>query len=440
MEAGPAEFVDFRVLTPGDKIHDTEVTQEGLVYFPSYMTGFYNGSYSAEVWAHHPSTFVKYAAESTWSYSKVVAWQDKENCLPGIVQFAPFYYMDGVGGWDNTQADGLVTITFPGYVPSDYSLSLFANGMKVVDGKAYPVIDAIFGENVAEMQMVVLKGHYQNLTAVWSQVPALIAAGSVKAQTVEANKAMGLAKDYNTNTLFGDTFIRGTENTVVFAKYMAKDATAPTYKVIKLADLLAKDVKVNSTKVLAATDAAIAEALLVVVDYEYKAPTTTPTTTTPYIVAASAPEYVVEGDKIFQIFTAVDLNNAGAPVQYKAAATTTLSITKGNIYNLTVVDGLVTAAAPETWAKGSVQAKVADLLLVKYAGASDASLVEIKGEAAKTYFATNCKIIVKNGDAYTAGNVDSLIVAKKTDSLFNDNIQYVLDGAKFTYIIVDLAK
>lgn len=186
MEAGPAEFVDFRILTPGDKIHDTEVTQEGLVYFPSYMTGFYNGSYSAEVWAHHPSTFVKYAAESTWSYSKVVAWQDKENCLPGIVQFAPFYYMDGVGGWDNTQADGLVTITFPGYVPSDYSLSLFANGMKVVDGKAYPVIDAIFGENVAEMQMVVLKGHYQNLTAVWSQVPALIAAGSVKAQTVEA--------------------------------------------------------------------------------------------------------------------------------------------------------------------------------------------------------------------------------------------------------------
>lgn len=186
MDAGPAEFVDFRVLTPGDKIYDTEVTQEGLVYFPSYMTGFYHSSYGAEVWAHHPSTFTKYAAESTWSYSKVVAWQDKENCLPGIVQLAPFYYMDGVGGWDNTQADGVITITFPGYVPSDYSLSLFANGMKVVDGKAYPVIDAIFGENVAEMQMVVLKGHYQNLTAVWSQVPALIAAGSVKAQTVEA--------------------------------------------------------------------------------------------------------------------------------------------------------------------------------------------------------------------------------------------------------------
>ena len=186
MEAGPAEFVDFRILTPGDKIHDTEVTKEDLVYFPSYMTGFYNGTYSAEVWAHHPSTFVKYAAEDTWTHSKVVAWQDKENCLPGIVQFAPFYYMDGVGGWDNTAYDGVVTITFPGYTPSDYSLSLFSNGMQVVDGKAYPVIDAIFGENVAEMQMVVLEGHYQNMTAVWSQVPALIAAGAVKAQTVEA--------------------------------------------------------------------------------------------------------------------------------------------------------------------------------------------------------------------------------------------------------------
>ena len=36
---------------------------------------------------------------------------------------------------------------------------------------------------------------------------------------------MGLAKVYNTtNTLFGDTFIRGTENTVVFAKYTDKVA------------------------------------------------------------------------------------------------------------------------------------------------------------------------------------------------------------------------
>ncbi|MBR4954375.1 MAG: hypothetical protein IKY46_00505, partial [Clostridia bacterium] len=216
------------------------------------------------------------------------------------------------------------------------------------------------------------------------------------------------------------------------------DKGAVSFKVIKLADLKGTN---YTTKVLAATDAAIGEALLVVADYSYKAPTTTTTTTTPYIVAASAPEYVVEGDKIFQIFTAVDLNNAGAPVQYKAAATTALTIAKGTIYNLTVVDGLVTAAAAETWAEGSVQAKVADLLLVKYAGADAASLVEIKGTNAKNYFADNCKIIVKNGDAYSVGSVDSLIVAKKTNSVFNNNIKYVLDANnEFTYIIIDLAK
>lgn len=259
-----------------------------------------------------------------------------------------------------------------------------------------------------------------------------------KAQTVEANKAMGLAKVYNTtNTLFGDTFIRGTENTVVFAKYTDKDGKV-SYKTIKLADLKGTN---YTTKVLAATDAAIAEALLVVADYSYKAPTTETVTTTPYIVAVSAPEYIVEGDKIFKTFKAIDLNKAGEAVEYKAAADTALTIEAGKIYNLTTENGLVKTATEETWAEGSVQAKVADLLLVKYAGASDASLVEIKGTNAKNYFADNCKIIVKNGSAYTAGNVDSLIVAKKTNNVFNNNIKYVLDtNNEFTYIIIDLAK
>ena len=68
-------------------------------------------------------------------------------------------------------------------------------------------------------------------------------------------------------------------------------------------------------------------------------------------------------------------------------------------------------------------------------------IVEGEGTNAKNYFADNCKIIVKNGDAYTAGNVDSLIVAKKTDSVFNNNIKYVLDtNNEFAYIIIDLAK
>ncbi len=259
-----------------------------------------------------------------------------------------------------------------------------------------------------------------------------------KAQTVEANKAMGMVKAYNTtNTLFGDTFIRGTENTVVFAKYTDKDGKV-SYKTIKLADLKGTT---YSTKVLAATADTIGEALLVVAEYAYKAPTTETVTTTPYIVAVSAPEYIVEGDKIFKTFKAIDLNKAGEAVEYKADAATALTIEAGKIYNLTTENGLVKTATEETWAEGSVQAKVADLLLVKYAGESDASLVEIKGTNAKNYFADNCKIIVKNGSAYTAGNVDSLIVAKKTNNVFNNNIKYVVDAAgEFTYIIIDLAK
>ena len=36
---------------------------------------------------------------------------------PGQVQFAPYYYMDGVGGWNQSQSNGIVVITFPGYTP-----------------------------------------------------------------------------------------------------------------------------------------------------------------------------------------------------------------------------------------------------------------------------------------------------------------------------------
>ena len=267
--------------------------------------------------------------------------------------------------------------------------------------------------------------------------------GDVNDGVLTVDNTIGKQAEYQTNTMFKDTLIRGTENTLVFAKY-TNDKNKVSYKVIKLADLLAADTTQVSTKIVAATKASIGEALLVVAEYKYeKDEVVAGEPETPYVVIATAPEYVVEDGKVYQVFTAVDLNNAGAAKSYKAAASVDLKLVKANaIVELTVVDGLVTvAAAPEaTWVDGSVQAKVADLLLVDY-NVKDEAPAELV-ENTNKFFAKNCKIIVKNGTAYTAGTYADLVVAKQdADNNYKANISYVLnDAGAFTYVIIDLAK
>lgn len=105
----------------------------------------------------------------------------------GIISFpvGTVYIADDDGEYAMNRS-GLFRLVMPGVELADYSLSLLANGMKVIDGEAFPVVDAIFGADVAQLQMAVLDGHYQNMESVWSQVPALIEAGQVKAVTVDA--------------------------------------------------------------------------------------------------------------------------------------------------------------------------------------------------------------------------------------------------------------
>lgn len=105
----------------------------------------------------------------------------------GIISFpvGTVYIEDDEGAYAMNRS-GLFRLVMPGVVLADYSLSLIANGAKVVDGLAYPVVDAIFGADVAQMTMAVLPGHYQNMSSVWSQVPALIEQGLVEAVTVDA--------------------------------------------------------------------------------------------------------------------------------------------------------------------------------------------------------------------------------------------------------------
>lgn len=116
------EKLVFTVLKPGDvvseDVYNGPVTVKGndLVDYNTYHLGFTNSTYGEPVKCYHPKSMKSTADEASWSYNRVLNYQ-ADGKTPGQVQFAPYYYMDGVGGWNNTQKNGIVVITFPGYTP-----------------------------------------------------------------------------------------------------------------------------------------------------------------------------------------------------------------------------------------------------------------------------------------------------------------------------------
>lgn len=156
--AGPSEYIQFRILQPGEQIFDTTVTMENLVYFDTFLTGWYHDSYADEVKCYWPGMFKKYGAEENWLHNYVEYYQD--NGLPAVVQLAPFYYMDSVGGWDKTQTDGIITIVFPGVTVYDSSVEVTHTGFFYdTDDNVSVVADIELGVDVEEALVAVVQGN-----------------------------------------------------------------------------------------------------------------------------------------------------------------------------------------------------------------------------------------------------------------------------------------
>jgi hypothetical protein len=92
------------------------VDKNGIVTYPEFNSGCFNLSYEADVWIRHPNWASSTKDPSNWTHNKVLSYQ-ADGKTPGQIQLAPWYYMDGVGGWNHTQNDGDIVITFPGYTP-----------------------------------------------------------------------------------------------------------------------------------------------------------------------------------------------------------------------------------------------------------------------------------------------------------------------------------
>lgn len=80
--------------------------EDGLVFFDEYFTGQnYDGDKTAPIYAWHPSAFSSLNSPEFWQHNKFLS--DK------VIQLAPYYYIDGLGGWNQTQKDGIVLIQLP---------------------------------------------------------------------------------------------------------------------------------------------------------------------------------------------------------------------------------------------------------------------------------------------------------------------------------------
>lgn len=80
--------------------------EDGLVFWDEWFTGQnYDGDKNSPIYAFHASAFSSLNDAEFWQHSKFL---DEKT-----IQLAPYYYIDGVGGWNNTQDDGVVIITLP---------------------------------------------------------------------------------------------------------------------------------------------------------------------------------------------------------------------------------------------------------------------------------------------------------------------------------------
>jgi len=103
--------MEVAILGPGWKLHDISIKTNGIVYFSPVNTGYYHNKYEAYIEIYHPCAFSSMQAEDYWTHNKVLSYQS--NGLPDKIQLAPYYYMEEIGGWNATQEDNAIIITFP---------------------------------------------------------------------------------------------------------------------------------------------------------------------------------------------------------------------------------------------------------------------------------------------------------------------------------------
>lgn len=185
LDGSQSQYITFRVVSPGEQMAGVTVTGEGLVDFDPYRTGIVHPTYGVVIDEYHPYNFADYATEEFWRHNRVTQYQ--EDGTPGIVQLAPMYYMEGLGGFDYTQEDGMVTIVFPGFVIADFSATVAYTGRYyALDGTCYATGNVTLGADVVSAKVALVAG--DDVTAA----TAGIEDGSIESTEITASGSVSL--------------------------------------------------------------------------------------------------------------------------------------------------------------------------------------------------------------------------------------------------------
>jgi len=232
-ETTPSEYISFKTLKAGEKPLDNAVaiTSSNLVYFSTINTGYHHPSYGQDVLAIHPANFSSLAGdESNFQFSKVIQYQ--ENGLPAGVQLAPYYYMNGVGGWSYFDADpsaedqGGMLIVFPGAVLTDYSLKVEAGFSE----EGVIPVTFTFGADVAYAKYAAYEGAL-NSAQMEAKFKAIISGEEPSTNRIDSTSVVGLSFEktgvYSILAVAYSEDNTAQSNASLLAKYVAEGDEMP---------------------------------------------------------------------------------------------------------------------------------------------------------------------------------------------------------------------
>ena len=230
-----ASEVDIKIYNNGDTYAGQTITFDDFVGFDDIHTG-YDVGYDVEVVVYHPSAgFKNHETPNTWAYNKVLSYQETESNgvnIPGQVQLAPYYYMDGVGGWNYADGDGAIIITFPGYVIKDYSVDFKYEGRQtdMFGHQDYAYGTVTLGADVASVKMAIATG------ATYEYVLAGLMDGTIEGVTVEQSGSVQLPGVDGTDYYYAVMVVYDENGEVVGADYSGFFFTSSKEQWTKLYD------------------------------------------------------------------------------------------------------------------------------------------------------------------------------------------------------------
>ncbi len=90
----------------GSTVQNLEIwIEDGLAFYEDFPLGLnYQGDSSQPIYGCHPWGWSAMQDPSFWAHNKMEG---------KTIQLAPYYYINGLGGWNYTQYDGVILITLP---------------------------------------------------------------------------------------------------------------------------------------------------------------------------------------------------------------------------------------------------------------------------------------------------------------------------------------